>query len=149
MKGYDDFLYVAAAMPKAVAIAVGSGTEKLKGTKNVICLGLRSDISSLLSAADALLSPSLFGEGQSNSILEAMATGLPIVATDIGDSAEVVSDGGYVVSPGKTDKMVKALNELAKDKQYAKNIGKMGRARVISRYTRKAMADMYLNVYQA
>lgn len=94
--------------PDAVLLIAGRGTlastlaariEALGRTGSVRLLGHRDDMQDLRSAADVFASSSAW-EGTPMSILEAMASGLPVVATDVGDCREVMGAGGVVVEPG-------------------------------------------------
>ncbi len=148
MKGYEVFTAVAEAMPECVALAVGLGTERIDGPDNFFPLGLRDDVPDLLRAMDALVSTSHFGEGTSNSILEGMATGLPIVATDVGDAAGIVGSGGRIVRPGDVDAIVSALEELKRNPELARRLGAHNRAVARSKYSREAMVDAFLDAYR-
>jgi len=112
MKDHATFLRVAAAMPEVRFAAIGHGTEALQTPPNVLKLGLRHDLQAIYAAADCLISTSLFGEGFSNVIAEAMASGIPAVATDIGDAREIIGDAGFVVPPGNAEAIAVALRTL-------------------------------------
>ena len=115
MKDHAAFLQVAAAMPEINFAAVGRGTEGLRAPTNVTRLGIRQDMPAIYAAADALLSTSLFGEGFSNAIAEAMAAGVPSVATDVGDSRDIVGDTGLIVPPASVAAMVQALRKITNE----------------------------------
>lgn len=112
MKDHATFLQVAAAMPEIRFAAIGRGTGALQSPPNVLRLGLRQDIAAIYAAADCLISTSLFGEGFSNVIAEAMASGIPAVATDVGDAREIIGDTGMVAPPGSVTAMVDAIRKL-------------------------------------
>lgn len=91
------------------------GRELLKEAKKTLggrfrFLGLRGDLASVLPAFDVLCS-SATTESSSNSIAEAMACGLPCVVTDVGDSADLVGDTGWVVAPSSPERLALALQE--------------------------------------
>nr|WP_269142515.1 glycosyltransferase family 4 protein [Acetobacter garciniae] len=96
-------------------------------------LGYRTDIPALLAAADIFTLPSHF-EGLPMSIIEAMLTGLPVVATDIRGPREQVVPGrtGLLVQPGTIEPLAAALNQLVSDPQQAAAMGEMGRERALS-----------------
>jgi len=75
-------------------------------------LGCRNDIPRILEALDVVALPSAWGEGFPNVIGEAMATGIPCVATDIGDSAAVISAYGRIVPPRNPEALAAALNDI-------------------------------------
>jgi glycosyltransferase involved in cell wall biosynthesis len=69
-------------------------------------------MAAIYAAADGLISTSLFGEGFSNVIAEAMATGTPSVATDVGDAREIIGETGLVVPAGSAAAMVDAVRKI-------------------------------------
>ena len=89
-------------------------------------------------------------EGTSNSILEAMASGRPVVATDIGGNREVVADGvtGLVVPPRDPAALAAATQALLADEGRARAFGEAGARRVRERYDRTAMIEATLAVYE-
>ena len=84
-----------------------------------------------LAAADVFCLPS-FAEGLPVVLMEAMASGLPVVATRIAGVAELVEDGveGLVVRPGRADELEEALARLATDPDFRRRAGAAGRAKV-------------------
>jgi glycosyltransferase involved in cell wall biosynthesis len=120
MKDHDSLLKVAAEFPEIRFLAVGSGTESLAGPPNLIKLGKRTSLPPLYAAADIALSTSAFGEGFPNVIAEAMAAGLPVVATDVGDSRRIVGDTGLVVPPRNASAIAAALRKLVLESPEAR-----------------------------
>lgn len=112
MKDHATFLQVAAAIPEIRFAAIGRGTDALHGPPNMMRLGLRQDMPAIYAAADCLISTSRFGEGFSNVTAEAMASGVPVVATDVGDAREIIGGTGLVVPPGSAAALVDALHKL-------------------------------------
>ena len=110
--------------------------------------GERNDVSHLMRGLKTFALPSL-GEGISNSILEAMACGLPVVATDVGGNAELVLVGktGYLVAPNDPQAMAQRLVELATDPELAQCMGAAGRRRVKDTFSMQAMVNTYQTVY--
>src|SRR3546814_4603687 len=100
MKGYDVLVDAMRRVAQLTCLAVGRGTHKLPEIKGLMAIGERDDVPRLLSGIDVLISCSLYGEGSSNAILEAMATGVPVIATDVGDARALIGDGGIVIPPG-------------------------------------------------
>lgn len=112
MKDHDGFIAVARALPDVAFVAVGAGTERLTAPANVRTLGKRNDIAALYAAADLALSTSAFGEGFPNVIAEAMASGVPVVATDVGDVRRIVGETGEITRPRDTGAIVAAIRRL-------------------------------------
>ncbi|HEX2116896.1 MAG TPA: glycosyltransferase family 4 protein [Alphaproteobacteria bacterium] len=98
--------------------------------RRVQFLGYRQDVPALLRAADIFALPS-HREGMPRSIIEAMLSGLPVVATDIRGSREEVIDGesGYLVPLGDVQALARALQRLAADQALRKSFGQAGRER--------------------
>lgn len=112
--------------------------------------GARADIAQLMRAMDVFVLPSL-GEGSSNTILEAMATGLPVVATAVGGNTELVHAGftGILVPPRAPELMAAAIADYCRIPDMAARHGMRARAQVIARHSLPAMARSYLAVYDA
>jgi glycosyltransferase involved in cell wall biosynthesis len=127
--GIDEGQFVIGTVAR-VALAVGKGTEALPKSEGLIALGERSDVVDIFSAIDVLVSASAFGEGLSNVIGEAMATGRPIVATNVGDAAQLVGDGGIIVPPGRPDLLADAVSRLRDDQDLCVQMGASGRRRI-------------------
>ena len=114
----------------------------------VINLGSRKDVPSLIKELDILVCPTL-SEGFSRVILEAMAAGKPVVATDAGGNPEAVEDGvtGYIVPLDDTGVLVERINELVSSKQKREEMGMAGRKRVEKYFTIKKNAESIERVY--
>lgn len=110
--------------------------------------GDRDDVPDLLRAMDVFVLPSM-NEGISNTILEAMACGLPVVATDVGGNPELVVEGetGALVPPGDPDAMAGALRRYIDDPDLIARHGTAARARAEAEFALDVMAGRYLAVY--
>lgn len=110
--------------------------------------GARNDVADVLRALDVFVLPSL-AEGISNTILEAMASGLPVIATDVGGNGELVENGrtGALVTPGDTDALAEALLRHAQHPDQARAAGRAGRARAERLYGLDTMVGQYDTLY--
>lgn len=110
--------------------------------------GERSDVPDVMRALDCFVLPSRV-EGISNTILEAMSSGLPVLATDVGANRELVADGvsGTIVPPDDPDRLAQQLVLLATDPARSAAMGRAGRAAVEARFSLEAMVAAYENVY--
>ncbi len=112
-------------------------------------LGLRRDPERLYPAFDAFVSSSS-SEGFPNVIGEAMASGLPVVATDAGDSRRLVGEGGWIVPVGDPDALAAALTDLsAMPRDDSRARGAAARARIEDRFALPAIARQYWQRYEA
>jgi sugar transferase (PEP-CTERM/EpsH1 system associated) len=111
--------------------------------------GERADVPDVMRGLDVFVLPSL-AEGISNTILEAMSCGLPVVATDVGGNAELVEDGatGLVVPSDDVEAMAAALVRLAQGRLAARALGLAARARAEQRYSLDAMVLAYHSLYE-
>lgn len=110
--------------------------------------GERSDIPELMAAMDIFVLPSL-GEGISNTILEAMATGLPVIATRVGGNPELVQEGvtGRLVPPADPEALAQALLEYVHDAKRRHAHGRAARDIIDRQFSIPAMVQGYLSVY--
>lgn len=110
--------------------------------------GERADVADVMRGFHAFALPSL-AEGISNTILEAMASGLPVVATAVGGNADLVQHGqtGFIVPAVDPIPMAERLVELASQPALARAMGEAGCVRVRERFSMQAMVDTYQNVY--
>jgi sugar transferase (PEP-CTERM/EpsH1 system associated) len=139
-------------------VMVGEGSERdrckaLLGERGLTDLawlpGRSDDIPGVLRALDAFILPSL-NEGISNTILEAMATALPIVATAVGGNPELIEDGvhGLLVPARDADAMAQAMARCSDDPAYATGLGVAARKRVEAQFSLDTMAAQYGELYQ-
>lgn len=106
--------------------------------------GLRDDIPELLSAADAAVHLS-DAEGFSNSVIEAMACGLPVIASDATSHGEQIEDGvhGLLVEPDSVEATARAIRRLASDREERVQMGRRARSRVVSEFSAGRMFEGY------
>lgn len=133
--------------PQAVA-ALEKEIDARGMRKHVTLLGQRDDIPALLQAADLYVSSSHW-EGLPISILEAMAAGLPVVATDVGDNARIVPpDAGQLVEPGRPDLLGRALERLLADPDAARHCGRQGHLAVTTHHDPQKWVAAHLDLYR-
>jgi len=123
-------------------IARSASLPALEG--RVHWLGRRDDVPALLKAADLLVLPSLW-EGMPNAVLEAMAAGLPVVATLVEGTEDLVLPGrtGWLVPPGRPEPLVDALFEAAAGPDRRRRFGRAARARVEAEFTPERVVEAY------
>lgn len=162
-KGYGDLLtafsQVHQAHPTATLVIAGKGplqsmleqqiaSLNLKGC--VRLLGARTDIPRLLASSDIYVSSS-HSEGLSIAILESMAAGLPVVATNVGDTARVVVEGtGLIVPPHEPSLLAKAICSLLDNPAQQKKFGSSARNFIKKNYNpvdwTNTIYDLYLSI---
>jgi glycosyltransferase involved in cell wall biosynthesis len=163
-KGTSTLLAALAALRDAgrseVALAVvGDGplkaelagdAERLGVASHVRWLGDRADVGAVLEALDLFVLPSRT-EGMSNALLEAMATGRPVVATAVGGTPEVIADGesGLLVPADDPAAMAAAMGRIMDDAALARRLGAAARQTVEQRYGAKSMVRRLEAVYAA
>lgn len=111
--------------------------------------GERADVPEVMKGFDVFALPSL-AEGISNTILEAMASGLPVLATAVGGNAELVDAGrtGVLVEPGNAQAMAQAIIALASDPAAARAMGEAGRRRAEQSFSLPGMVAAYQQLYE-
>jgi glycosyltransferase involved in cell wall biosynthesis len=142
LKGLDDF--------ELTLIGEGNLEDELKeqAKKNKVRVSFpgrieHEDIPGYLQEADIFVLPSL-NEGMSNSLLEAMACGLPVLVTDVGGSKELVKDNGFVVKKGSVKALKDAL--LKYDRKIIKKQGKQSR-KIAEDMSWERVCEKYFEIY--
>lgn len=146
-------------MPEARCLIAGEGAQHdaLKGQiennglqESVRLVGFVEDALSLIGAADVLALPSL-AEPFGLVLLEAMALGVPVVATNAGAPPEIVEEGatGLLVPPAKPSALSEALLQLLREPDTARQMGQSGRTRFEARFTAARMARDTMAVYRS
>jgi sugar transferase (PEP-CTERM/EpsH1 system associated) len=110
--------------------------------------GSRSDVPELLRSMDVFVLGSL-REGISNTVLEAMASGVPVVATATGGNVELVApnETGILVAPGDSAALADAIGAYFDSEDLRRRHGREARARVVANYSIAAMLEQYRNLY--
>jgi glycosyltransferase involved in cell wall biosynthesis len=147
-------------LPSATYLLVGFGvdggnvelTDALRAAgleKRVRLLGPRSDVPDLTAAFDiAVLSSE--AESFPNVVAEAMACGVPVVATDVGDCAEIIGDTGVVCPEGDAGALASGIISLAKlGTEDRRSLGQRARARIVANYSLTSIAQRYWDAYSS
>jgi len=151
------FSLVKQQIPNSKLVLAGDGPDKqslvdlsleLGITDDVLFLGRREDIADVLNIYDIFVLPS-FREGLSNTILEAMSAGLPVVVTKVGGSPEIVIEGstGYLFEVDDIKRLSEILVSLYEDNYLISNISNNSRQHVLDNYTLSKMVHNYESVY--
>ena len=163
MKDQATFLRAAqrtrAAVPDSSFILAGEG-EQMPGLRqfaadlgladSAFFIGRCNRIADLLAISDVCVLSSKGVEGLSNSILEYMAAGRPVVATDVGGAREQVIDSetGYIVKPEDVETMAARLISLLNEPQKARAMGEQGRKRVLEHFSCEAQLRRVEELYE-
>lgn len=137
--------------PTLHVVLVGTGTEHVGTSLDTSAvlhrLGEREDVARLLRGADILVLPSRT-EGTPNVVLEAMATGLPCIVTDVGGCRELVADTGTVVAPEDPVALASALGAMARLLSTERaDLGARARTRIIRHFDREAARATYRRLW--
>lgn len=124
-------------------------TEELGLTQKVRFLGHRDDVPTVLKDADLFVLPSR-SEAFPNSVMEAMAAGLPVVASNVGGIPELVQDdyNGRLVPPGDVDALASAILDVMSDGARAERYGRAGRDIIDRTYSFDRMVDQFQTLYE-
>ncbi|MCW4051117.1 MAG: N-acetyl-alpha-D-glucosaminyl L-malate synthase BshA [Candidatus Bathyarchaeota archaeon] len=163
VKRIQDLIYamciITKDLPNAKLILIGDGPDRHKVErlidrmdlrKNISLTGYRSDVPELMRCADALV---LCSETESAplTILEAMSTGLPVVATKVGGVPEIVQDGknGYLVPVKHPEEIAARLLDLASDRGKTAKMSENARKTVLEKYSTNKVVKQYMDVYNS
>lgn len=156
--GLQAFAAIAHAFPHAILLIAGEGPERselermaaeLGLSESVRFLGWRPDSGRVLAALDLLIAPSRW-EGFGLVVLEAMARGVPVLATRVGALPEIVADGetGLLVASGDVGALAAALGRLLGDAGLRARLGAAGRERARREFGLERMAEETLGFYE-
>lgn len=162
MKDHSTFLAAAAMLvhrlPETQFVCIGDGplnaqlcaiAQSHGLTGRIHWLGARTDVEAIYPALDLHVSTSAFGEGFCNALAEAMASEVPCVATDIGDSALILGDACQVIRAGDAVGMVDAWERILKMTPVERRaLGFAGRQRILDCFSVEVMVDKTLAVYE-
>ena len=161
-KDYANLINAIAQVPsnRSLLLIAGDGplrpdieklASDLKVSDRIRFLGIRKDISALMGAADGYVMSSAW-EGLPMVLLEAAASGLPIVATNVGGNAEVVRDGisGYLVPPSDSIALALTLRKMEQMPTPVRTtMGLTGRNFVVTNYSISSVLDEWESIYRA
>ena len=157
----EAFKKVKGRLSSAHLLLVGEGPlkEQLKGNvavtglcQSIYFLGYRNDIPRLLGALDCFVLPSIGSEGMPRVILEAMATGVPCIATDVGGNSEIINskDVGVLVRPNDSSALAEAMISIANmPEQEIINLVEKAKDRIHRLYSHDVVREKLENIYEA
>lgn len=162
-KGQGDFLEaVKQVLDKGyrcefVIIGKGSDEKKLKrlvnknGTENhVVFAGFREDISSIYDSLDLVIQSS-YTEGLPNVVLEALAKEVPVIATNVGGTSEIIENGvtGILISPKNPEEMAREIINFLKDPNKMMDMTRFGREKVRKEFDFRQRTEKLETIYEA
>jgi glycosyltransferase involved in cell wall biosynthesis len=123
--------------------------ERLGLKDRVVFAGFRLDVPEILAELAISVLPSITGEGLPNSVLESMAAGLPVVATNSGGTLEAVEDGqtGFLVAPSDAAALAQAIVPLLQDPSLGVRMGAAGRRRIADHFSLDRMTQEMQALY--
>jgi glycosyltransferase involved in cell wall biosynthesis len=157
-KGLGHLLGAAAQVPEALFVVAGEGplrgvlearARQLELDGRFRFLGQRWDVPGLLGAADLFVLPSL-SEGLPLTVLEAMAAGTPVVATDVGGTSEALVHGetGLLVPPADAAALAGAIRTLLADRGRAERLAAAARVRIREHFSAETMVRGITGIYE-
>lgn len=162
-KGHRSFLQaaaiVASKMPNVKFLLVGEGRERealetqvraARLMDRVLFAGFQDDVLPWMAAMDMLVLPTIEKEGFGRVLVEAGAMSKPVISTDIGGMAEVVSPGesGLIVPAGDVTELANAMVQLLEDEELRLRMGRAGRARALAHFSVEQMVSNTEAVYR-
>lgn len=163
MKDHDNLLQAASRLKEHTAlrvVLVGPGIDSNNAglvewiaraglERHVSLLGERHDVSDLMPGFDVAVLPSAWGEAFPLFLCEAMASGVPCVATDIGDSRWILGDTGAIVPPRDPDALAQALARMLElGEEGRRRLGERARARIVQEFSVGDVVRRYEQVYE-
>lgn len=151
----DAFYRVQKELPNTLLVFVGDGelriqveekVRKLHLEEYVSFTGIISDVSDILAQSDIFVLPSAY-EGLPLTILEAMAAGLPIIASSVGGIPDIVKDNGILIEPGNREELALAMIELAKSSENRKKMSEIAKNEV-KKYDISKVTIKYEKLYK-
>ncbi len=162
LKNYPSLIRAISLMvkqfPQLMLLLAGDGPEKesleklivkLNLTEHIRLLGQREDIADLMNLYDIFVLPSRC-EGLSNTLLEAMSCGTPVLAADVGGNGEIIAEGtsGYLYPTDDSDALAKHLTCLLLNTSLREDLGRQARKHIEDNFSLETMVNNYENTYQ-
>ncbi len=153
---FDAISQIKSAIPSAFIKLIGDGElnttlrqQAAQFGETIEFLGERTDVADLLNASDVLVLPS-WSEALPTVLIEAGAASLPVVATNVGGTAEIVNDEdtGYIVPPGDSQLLAKRLIDVLSDGEKAREMGQRARERVRNLFSLERQANLMAALYR-
>jgi len=152
------FVVVGKHDPTAVLWIIGDGERRAALEQEAKWLGIsdrvrmpgaRHDVRNLLEAIDVFAMPSRW-EGMPNALMEAMAAGRPVVASDIDGIRELIRHGetGWCIPPGNADALAQTIIDIIADRQRSAQVGRAASAHMQRHFSIEGMADAYAQLYR-
>jgi glycosyltransferase involved in cell wall biosynthesis len=160
-KGVETAVRALAALPPTAGLwVIGDGPEAgrlealaqaLGVADRVRWLGLQRQVEPFLQAADVLVCPSIWAEAAGLVNIEALAAGLPVVASAVGGIPEIVDDGrtGYLVPSGDPGALASRLRRLHDEPDTLGDLAAEARATALARFSTEALVPEYLDLYRS
>jgi glycosyltransferase involved in cell wall biosynthesis len=121
----------------------------IRAHEHVRFLGERPDVAQILTHLDCFWLASGY-EGQSNALMEAMAAGIPVVATDIAGNRDLVVPGetGFLLPVGDAGQFARQTHKLLEDRELARRFGEQARRRMAQEFSIEKMIDRHCELYE-
>jgi sugar transferase (PEP-CTERM/EpsH1 system associated) len=143
--------------PKTHLVIAGEGPERvdlesliteLNIADHVHLLGNRDDVANIMNAIDIFVLPS-FSEGLSNTLLEAMSCGTPVIASDVGGNPEIIKTNitGFLYPSNDIQALSHILTDLCEDSSLVETLSKQAREHIVDNYSLQSMVDNYEATY--
>lgn len=150
MNGYSDVVFF--SVGKGVDLDQFKDDVRHRGLDNVKTLGFRYDAERIIAASYITLlfsNEKVHAEGVSNSIMESMAAGIPVIATAGGGTVEIINNGedGYIVEPKNVSAIVSMIDRLLFDKDEYRRLGINARMKIKSKFSLAHMVQEYQDLY--
>jgi N,N'-diacetylbacillosaminyl-diphospho-undecaprenol alpha-1,3-N-acetylgalactosaminyltransferase len=149
LKGKACFILIGAPDPGNPESLTWEEIQKYAERGVVLSVGWQRDVIPWLAVTDIFVLPSYYREGTPVTVLEAMAMGLPVVATDVPGCREAVIHGetGFLVPPRNVDDLTQAIQKLIENPELRKQMGLAGYKRVVQYFAIEQIVEKYLDLY--